>query len=95
MAFDLQPQNGLLIPSFLDSDEDDCLSRLVPFLTFMATRGNTTPLSDHVKHYEKTHGALFMESRETALCEEVDENLSEGRVVKVDEEEFELRHRKT
>ncbi|KAM3146902.1 hypothetical protein pb186bvf_001056 [Paramecium bursaria] len=95
-AFDLQPDNGLLIPSFLDSDEDDCLMRLIPFLKFMASKRDIRPLNSYKQNYEKQHGCVFQESHVTMICQpdQEDDNLSEGQVVKI-EEDYELKHRKT
>lgn len=48
-AFDRCKENGLLIPSFLDSDDDDCLLRLIPFLKFIAKKRDLRPIDKYLK----------------------------------------------
>lgn len=43
-AFDKCLDNGLLIPTFLDSDDDECLLRLIPFLKYLATKNCVKPI---------------------------------------------------
>lgn len=43
----MQPENGLLIPSYLDSDEDECLLKLIPFLKYMYSKHDVRSVSNY------------------------------------------------
>lgn len=45
-----------MIPSFLDSDDDDCLYRLIPFLKFLAKKRDLRPIDKYLKQYEDNMG---------------------------------------
>ncbi|CAD8117053.1 unnamed protein product [Paramecium sonneborni] len=100
-AFIRYKNNGLLIPSFLDSDEDDCLLRLIPFLKYMAKKKDVRPVEQHLKYYEDNNGTIvFSEAQKTIQLEqeEPDEDtLSEGKVVKKEQEvtDLDIKHKKT
>ncbi|CAK56078.1 unnamed protein product (macronuclear) [Paramecium tetraurelia] len=93
-AFEMQPENGLLIPSFLDSDEDECLLRLIPFLKQMAHKPKVIPVSSFLSDYESIHGALFNDMQVTlqGQAEGEEGSLSEESVVVL---EYVPKHRKT
>ncbi|CAD8084303.1 unnamed protein product [Paramecium sonneborni] len=100
-AFIKYKNNGLLIPSFLDSDDDDCLLRLIPFLKYMAKKKDVRPVEQHLKNYEDSNGTVvFSETQKSIQLnqEEPDEDtLSEGKVVKKEQDitDLDIKHKKT
>ncbi|CAD8187025.1 unnamed protein product [Paramecium octaurelia] len=100
-AFDRCQDNGLLIPSYLDSDDDYCLLRLIPFLKFLSKKKDLRPIIQHVHSYEKNIGeALFADPQKTLEIQQqaVDEDsLSEDNVVKQENDitDLDIKHKKT
>ncbi|CAK87711.1 unnamed protein product (macronuclear) [Paramecium tetraurelia] len=100
-AFIKCQDNGLLIPSFLDSEDDDCLLRLIPFLKYMAKKKDLRPVEQHLKIYEDNNGTIvFCETQKSIQIEqeEPDEDtLSEGKVVKREQDvtDLDIKHKKT
>ncbi|CAD8106609.1 unnamed protein product [Paramecium sonneborni] len=100
-AFDRCLENGLLIPSYLDSEDDDCLLRLIPFLKFLSKKKDLRPIAQHLHLYENNLGAtLFTEIQQTQEIQQeaIDEDtLSEGNIIKKENDitDLDIKHKKT
>ncbi|CAD8106072.1 unnamed protein product [Paramecium primaurelia] len=100
-AFDRCQENGLLIPSYLDSDDDDCLLKLIPFLKFLSKKKDLRPIMQHLHSYENNIGAtLFTDNQKTLEIQKEaidDDSLSEDNVVKkdIDITDLDIKHKKT
>ncbi|CAD8093575.1 unnamed protein product [Paramecium primaurelia] len=100
-AFIKYQNNGLLIPSFLDSNDDDCLFKLIPFLKYMAKKNDVRPVEQHLRNYEDKNGTLVFSDAQKIIQleqEEPDEDtLSEGKVVKKEQDvtDLDIKHKKT